>query len=303
MQDAAAAVRAEPLWIVLTPSIDEEGWRHAIAQGVARAGLTLRDALLEQPASTNMPEREVWLTNDCEVVASLGRIPAAVIVPRPETASIAVTTLQGLQPPHNMSQASMLIARALAQDPRRTAVITADDIRRQGARPFVLAEGLEVTAPASAGFDGDAPAIMTAFAVFETTPPGPGDTLDWGETLFRYDAPASRGAQRVGELDITGRPRILVYGPYFALHRGRWQARIRFLVDATAASKEYRFDWGTPHDFQTAAIVPPHSGVFEIDLTHDFKSVDYGELRLWLMEGSFDGVLHFMGARLTYVGR
>ena len=63
MADATAA-RTESLWIVLTPSIDEAGWRQAIAEGVARAGLNLRDAALEQPSSADTPGRDVWLTND-----------------------------------------------------------------------------------------------------------------------------------------------------------------------------------------------------------------------------------------------
>jgi hypothetical protein len=303
MDGADTPRREDPVWLVLTPSADDAAWRAAIRAGVEASGLVLRDADRDVPASTDDPAREVWLTSDCDVVESLGRRPAAVLIPRPETSPEAVAERLGIFPPQSVAQASLLLARAVSQDPRRTRIFTAGDIAASRGLPLTLAGGLSVTPPPPQPVEAVRPAVRVALQAFSGGAPTPGQQVVWSERLFRYDQRAARGAQQMGELDITGRPRILVYGPYLGLPPGRWRTRVRFLVDATAATKEFRLDWGTPHDFASLAVTPPHAGVFEAELEHDWPTVAFGELRLWLMEGAFDGVLHFLGANLTFVGR
>lgn len=303
MDEDAQPRRDHPLWIVLTPSADEDAWREAIHLGVEAAGLTLRYAEREAPASTDDPSREVWLTSDCDVVESLGRRPAAVLIPRPETSPEAVGAMLGIVPPQSVAHASLLVARAAAQDPRRTRIFSARALAAGRGQPIALADGLTVVPPQPRPVDAVRPAVRVALEAFTGGAPEVGQQIVWSERIFRYDQRAARGAQAIGELDVTGRPRILVYGPYLGLPPGRWRAKVRFLVDATAATKEFRLDWGTPHDFSTLPVTPPHSGVFEAELEHDIRKVDFGELRLWLMEGAFDGVLHFLGAEITFLGR
>jgi hypothetical protein len=294
---------ALPHWIVLTPSADDAAWRDALRRGVEAFGCVLRDGDREAPASTDDPTREVWLTSDLSVAESLGRQPIAALVPRPETSPEAVTEALGLFPPHSMAHASLLIARAVSQDPRRCRIVTDREIRAARGAPIQLVEGLSVTPPEPAVVDAVRPAVRVALEAFSGGAPAPGDSIIWSERIFRYDQRASRTAQQLGELDITGRPRILVYGPYMGMPQGRWRARVKFLVDAPAAAKELRIDWGSPHDFTSLQISTPHAGVYEAELEHDWPAVDLAEIRLWLMEGAFDGVLHFLGATITNAGR
>lgn len=295
--------RGDPIWIVLTPSADDDAWREAIRAAVETAGLTLRLADQETPASTDDPSREVWLTWDCEVVESLGRRPTAVLIPRPDTSPEAVGAILGIVPPQSVAHASLLVARAAAQDPRRVRIVTARDIVAARGQPIVLTEGLVVVPPPPQPVESVRPAVRVALEAFNGGAPEPGQDIVWSERIFRYDQRAARAAQAIGELDVTGRPRILVYGPYLGLPPGRWRTRVRFLVNQTAATKEFRIDWGSPHDFVSTTVVPPHAGVFEVELEHDWRSTDFGEIRLWLMEGAFDGILHFLGANVTFVGR
>jgi hypothetical protein len=292
-----------PIWLVLTPSADDAAWREAIKAGVQAAGLVLRDADKDVPASTDDPAREVWLTCDCNVVESLGRRPTAVLIPRPETSPEAIAEKLGIFPPQSVSHASLLVARAASQDPHRTRVISAHDIATARGQAIELTQDLSVVSPPPQPVDAVRPAVRAALEAFAGGGPVPGQQIVWSERIFRYDQKAARGSQQIGQLDITGRPRILVYGPYLALPPGRWRTKIRFLVDATAATKEFRLDWGSPHDFASVSVAPPHAGVFEVELEHDWHTVDFAEIRLWLMEGAFDGVLHFLGADVTFVGR
>lgn len=302
MDGAETPRRSEPVWLVLTPSADDAAWRAAIRVGVEAAGLVLRDADSDVPSSADSPEHEVWLTSDCNVVESFGRRPAAVLIPRPETSPEAITEKLGIFLPQSMAHASLLLARAVSQDSRRTRVISARDISTARDQAILLTPSLSIAPPAPRQVEPAWPAVRAALESFSGGAPEEGQRVFWSERIFRYDQKAARGAGQIGELDITGRPRILVYGPYLALPPGRWRARVRFLVDATAANKEFRLDWGAPHDFVSLPVTPPHAGVFEMDLERDWPTVDLGEVRLWLMEGAFDGVLHFLGAEVTYVG-
>ena len=292
-----------PLWIALTPSADDAAWRQALRVGIEASGRIMRDGDRETPASSDDSAHEVWVTSDCNVAETLGRHPSAVLIPRPETSPDAITESLGIFAPQSVAHASLLLARAVAQDPRRTRIVTAREIDASGRAPILLAEGLSVTPPPPAPVEAARPAVKAALGAFSSGAPIPGASTVWSERIFRYDQRAARTSAQLGELDITGRPRILVYGPYLGMPPGRWKARVKFLVDSTAASKEFRLDWGTPHDFQSLRISTPHAGVYEAELEHDWPLVDLGEIRLWLMEGAFDGVLHFLGATVTYLGR
>lgn len=294
---------ALPHWIVLTPSADDAAWRDAIRQGAEACGCILRDGDREAPASTDEPGREIWLTSDVSVAESLGRRPVAALIPRPETSPEAVAESLGLFPPHSMAQASLLIARAVSQDPRRCRIVTDREIRSAGGAPIELLAGLTVTPPPAAPMEPVRPAVRAALEAFADGAPATGQEIIWSERIFRYDQRAARAATEIGQLDVTGRPRILVYGPYLGMPQGRWRARVKFLVDAPAASKELRIDWGSPQDFTSLRILAPHAGVYEAELEHDWSAADLAEVRLWLMEGAFDGVLHFLGATITRVGR
>ena len=123
----------------------------------------------------------------------------------------------------------------------------------------------------------------------------------WTPDVFHYDANAIKASAEPGELDITGRARILVYGPYLVLSPGIWRAAIRFLVNENAGSKAFRMDWGTPTEFTSAPMLPGRSGIFEMSIEHEWHLPAPAEMRILIMEGAFDGQLHFFGATVTRV--
>ena len=190
----------DPVWIVLTPSADDDAWKAAIRLAAETAGLVLRDADDQTPASSDDPEREVWLTSDCHVVESLGRRPTAVLIPRPETSPEAIGERLGIFPPQSVTHASLLLARAVAQDARRTRIITARDIAAARGQPIVLTEGLSVVPPAPRPVDPVRPAVQVALEFFAAGAPVPGLQVVWSERIFRYDQRAARLAQHIGDL-------------------------------------------------------------------------------------------------------
>jgi hypothetical protein len=143
--------------------------------------------------------------------------------------------------------------------------------------------------------------LARELALFADGPPQPGLETTWSERIFQYDERAARDWEAAGKLDITGRPRILVYGPYLALPAGVWKARVRFAVDEQASKREFRIDWGAPADFKSTSVSPKEPGVYEVEMEHSWPDSAMAEIRLLVMEGAFDGRLDFLGATVSYV--
>ena len=286
-------------WIVLTPSADDAAWRSAIAQAVAEAGLRFVDA--RAPDGDAADPGCVFLTEDADIALANAAESIVAIMPEPETAPDAVAELHGVEPPSDIWHASLMLARAaaLAAD---HAVVTAADLTPKPACLRLFGE-LEIVPPASRAEASRRVAVASAFGLYRRlTGPGAEET-PWSERLFLYDPRAARDWEAPGQLDITGRPRILVYGPYFALPPGRWRVRVRFAVDQEAGRREFRMDWGAPSGFTSVPLKLHKGGVYEVEAEHDWLQSEPAELRIVLMEGVIDGRLDFMGATVTKDGR
>lgn len=292
---------ASPQWIVLTPSADDQAWREAIALSVAEAGLTFVDAdRLADPARVPA-DGEIWLSEDAALPRSHGQRPLVVFMPRPETAPEAVAEARGLYPPHSVWQASVLLARAVDQGAQGALIVSGNQLNQIRERRFRLTDWLSIQPPRAGDVVPVRPAVRTALSLFADGPPQPGLETVWSERIFQYDERAAREWVAAGQLDITGRPRILVYGPYLALPSGVWRATIRFAVDDQAAKRELRVDWGTPADFQSTAVSPKTAGVYEVVMEQSWPDTAMAEIRVLMMEGAFDGRLDFLGATVTYI--
>jgi hypothetical protein len=291
-------VAPEPQWIVLTPSTDDAAWRQAIGSAVTEAGLVLVE-IEHIDSPDRIPRRgEVWLTEDAQIPGRFGHTPHVVFTPRPDTAAEAVGDRLGLLPPHNVRHASTLLARAVDQAVTGTLVVSGTTINELRQQRFSLNDWLAIQAPRAGDVVAVPPSIQAALAMFSEGPPGVGSETTWTQRIFEYDARAARDWPAVGHLDITGRPRILVYGPYLTIPRGTWRAKVRFAVDTDAARRQFRIDWGTPTDFQSISVHPGSSGVYEAEITYAWNECNQAELRLLLMEGAFDGRVEFLGATI-----
>lgn len=293
-----AAATDTPEWIVLTPSSDDAAWRQAIEQAATDAGRRYRQA---NDGAGDPGAGELWVTEDAAVVEAHGAKPIVVLMPRPDTSPEAVATALDTYPPHSVWHASRLLARAVDQDHR--IIVSGATLSRLSPGPIELANGMKITPPRAGDVEPVRPAVRAALALFADGAPRPGVEAAWSERIFQYDPKASRNWDAAGQLDITGRPRILIYGPYLALPSGRWRTSIRFAVDQQAAKRAFRIDWGTQTAFVSAHVTPLEAGVYEVDLEHDWPEAALAEIRVVLLEGAFDGRFEFLGASVKFVDR
>lgn len=282
-------------WIVLTPSIDDDAWRLAIIQAAEAAGLEAFVApVLETPRFDD--PNLVVVTDDADVALAADPSAVVAILPEPETAPDAVALKHAISAPADAWHASLLLARAVGLADAHRVVAAAD---LAGRPDFIqVFDDLRVVPPRSKAEVSRRPAIAAAFRVYREGASVGAMDVCWAEPLFHYDEKAARRWETPGQLDITGRPRILVYGPYLALPRGRWRIRVKIALDEEAAKREFRLDWGTPVDFSSKALNFKRGGIYAVEIEHAWSHSEPAELRLLLMEGAFDGRVHFLGAML-----
>ena len=287
--------RGGAYWIVLTPSADDAAWRREITRAAREAGLICLELSGGYDTQCHEDEGLVLLTDDAAapVTAGAGSSRAAAIIPDPGSSFEALEDRLGIVAPQSVWHASMLLSRALALSPSHR-VVTANDLGQYPAT-ITLFDRIRLTPPQSTAEISRRPAVHAAFAVYRAAGPQDDEPILWADRLFTYDERATRGSTDWGVLDTTGRPRMLLFGPYLALPPGRWRARMRFGFDENAAGHQYRVDWGTRTACISEYVTPGAPGIYEIDLDFEWTESDASEIRLILTEGSFMGTVLFQG--------
>lgn len=281
-------------WIVLTPSADDAAWRREIVRAATAVDLRIVEAGGTEALAAYDNPAAVIITDDAAVALAAGPTEIIAIMPEPESAPDAVADAHKFDAPHSVWHASTLLARAAGLADGHS-VISAVELARRP-RLLRLFGLLELTPPPSVAEVSRRPAVAAAFNVFRSSSAGRGaPPVPWSERLFIYDEKAARDRTEWGVLDITGRPRMLVWGPYLALPPGLWRAVIRFGMDAEAAGHQYRVDWGTRTACTSEYVTPGRAGMYEIQLDWLFDQADASEIRLILTEGSFMGTVIFQG--------
>jgi len=101
-----------------------------------------------------------------------------------------------------------------------------------------------------------------------------------------------------GSIDLTGRARIVVHGPYKVLKPGRWRIRARFEVGIEGFPVPVRLEWGGAHDVAGETVHLDAPGLYEMSLDYAWPQGGLAALRLWVAQPIFAGRLTFLGAEV-----
>lgn len=102
--------------------------------------------------------------------------------------------------------------------------------------------------------------------------------------------------------DLTGRARMLVYGPYRALPPGRWRVETEISISGAGALPDIRFEWGSPTE---GDMIEPHmdrSGMYRIAIEREWREVAPAEFRIILARPVFHASLTVSKCRVIYLG-
>ncbi|MFC5344007.1 hypothetical protein ACETK8_19315 [Brevundimonas staleyi] len=143
-------------------------------------------------------------------------------------------------------------------------------------------------------------AAESPLALYDEMPVKAGATANWAPHWFAYP----EGLRRVGEttwIDVTGRMRPLVFGPYIHLPQGRWRVDVRFAVDPERGHVPLLFEWGTGNEYCRVMSDIQHRGAYGINLDRIWDAHAPAQLRIWTAHPVFEGLLDFQSCRVTRV--
>ncbi|MGI4817607.1 MAG: hypothetical protein ACRYFE_03730 [Janthinobacterium lividum] len=126
--------------------------------------------------------------------------------------------------------------------------------------------------------------------------------LHWAVDQFRYDRDGPTGPSAPHEIDLSGRRRILIWGPYVALPKGRWRVRTKLSFDRRATSYNFAVEFGSAAKFERLDFRPEKAGLYEVELEFGFDGKKRAELRVIIDQGVVGGQLGFYGADVEIVG-
>lgn len=102
-------------------------------------------------------------------------------------------------------------------------------------------------------------------------------------------------------IDLTGRGRILVYGPYQILPAGRWCIEAEFDLDPEGGEIFLRFEWGEALDFETFRAKCCRAGRYRVTLKNTWVKAAPAELRIWVDRATLFGSMQMLGATVRPV--
>ena len=282
-------------WVVVPPFHNDAAWRAAIVEAAQAAGRQMHDLDATPEGPTTYAPDVIVLTSDASRPLQAGA---------PAEAIAGLLTESGIRlDPHEDPEALPQYIRLLTEQIARLGQLPASRIfRRQdfaGGAVEIL-PGFMLTPPAASSKPPLTPrlrAVTDAVALLDPARP----RATWAPDLFNYNSRVVAGGSR-GDLDLTGRPRCLLAGPYIVLPAGRWRATYRLTFDDRGSRVRIRVDWGGVEQFLSEEFVPGQPGVFEITQEYDWLEDGPAEIRLILMEGVFDGRMTFSGAEIERIG-
>ena len=279
--------------VILPPSGDFDGWLAALTEAAAAGGWSLIP--FDGGEAPKLESRTIPLLFDAAQAASLPGLSWTVVAPGLDGAVRATAARYGLPLEQGLWVASRLLAAACALPDARW-IVEVDP----GAGPVEILPGLSVTPPARAPAH-DPDVVAEAMKLFDAGPPGVGAATNWRPELFSYDTRRPPLGPDARELDLTGAPQTMFGGPYVSLPPGRWRATIGFGIDAAAARRRFRLEWGDQAAFATHRFRPDQAGLYALEIDHRWDAAAPAEMRLVLEEGAIDGALTFDGLRLERV--
>lgn len=274
------------LCLVHLPSENEQAWRDAAAAAARDAGWRLVDLVPDDPLPAGDHDILVQVS-EARLALPFPAEECVILSDDPDRATESWQTRFGLDRDAAIRAVALQYARAaeLAASGRTVVDGRTRTLDLPGLGP--------VTREGSAALRG--PEGPLAF--YRTLPPAPGASVDWPTDMLLSTGPGAPGRE---ETDLTGRRRLLRYGPYLELAPGRWTVDVEFVLTIDRALVELRFEWGTHHDVDIATDLITNSGLYALSLTKTWTEPAVAELRIWLDRAVFDGHLEVVSCRVTY---
>lgn len=275
------------LTVLITPGPSGVAWRAAIEARAAQMGLDIHDV---GPEGAIDGQSGLFFAHHH---AALGSAAGSGVV-------IADTTAVASLDPSQPATSEDLIVRAQS-------LVEADAAARHGAT-VLNASRYALTLPVLGlveRSEGDRyhihPVAATSpLSMFDQLPVEAGAESDWSPYWFAYASGETPSAASPW-MDLTGRMRAVVYGPYICLPAGRWRVDVRVAVDPERAHVPLLFEWGAGSDYCRVMAEVHHAGTYSLSLDRIWTEAGAAQLRIWNAHPVFQGRMIFEHCRVVRV--
>jgi len=127
-------------------------------------------------------------------------------------------------------------------------------------------------------------------AMFNHLPPAVADAGVWPPSLMWRAGPERLSLDEV-PIDLTGRGRVLAFGPYVMLPPGQWRLTVLFDVEIGNAPVTVAFHWGIDGSAVCEEVEIAMSGRYKLHIDHTWIEAGATQLHLSLPRAAFSGYL------------
>lgn len=126
---------------------------------------------------------------------------------------------------------------------------------------------------------------------YAALPPAPGATAKWPLEAFHYPLVTRDGLIDTGDpaVDLTGRARTLVYGPYTYLTPGHWEVEVTIDIAPDGGGAHLQFEWGANPNFVSVPGSITKSGIYSVKLRRSWRESCPSEMRIKTVQPHFHG--------------
>lgn len=300
MVDAAGQMRAcVTRCVLIAPSLHTPAWLVALEAAAGTLGWDVVIVNLNDEIIISRPTETLAVVFEAESTYRLAIDQFAIISTGLASSPEAAVNLFGASQARSFVNASSILALGHALPKSFTRRFSDSDLLA-GTRIFEAFDGIMITVPELEPVKLDSARRRLAQDVLgflEQRPFTAGAAMEWPRELFIYHS-GSDGNEAVGRIDVTGRPRRLVLGPYVWLPPGRWEAEVRFAVDKDTARHHFRVEWGDMTSYTVTPFEPQQPGRYSLSSTHQWKYPNFSELQVAISESSLGGDFFFEGVRV-----
>lgn len=269
------------------PAANELAWRSLLANAAIAKGWVYREDPVD--LSTIDPGQQVLVvTSDPELTLNAGIGPWTVLAADPTRAAGLLEERLGMG-----NDSLWHIARRGA---------AADGLLRRGGTLFNASDAeidVQGFGPVSGPTSQEAPVTRGRsgpLTIYTRLPVEPGATASWSPDVYKLPENLLPG---LTSIDLTGRDRLLIQGPYFEITPGTWALTVELEIQAPASGIPLAFEWGYGTDVVRLTETIRRPGLYQVTLEHVWPEANHADFKIMLMQPSFQGELRLVGSTVT----
>lgn len=140
-----------------------------------------------------------------------------------------------------------------------------------------------------------------ATEIYRNYPDVLGNEAEWPFWLFLYPGIERLDSEDGLEIDLTGRARTILYGPYIRLLPGEWEITAELRLLPGAGGIDLMFEWGEGEDFSTLPHTVTEEGLYRVCLKRIWHSSAPAEFRVTTLRPHFEGLFQLTKAKVRHV--